>query len=703
MKVHCYNILLFSFTLIILLLSPSQVNNQMNHYNRAHMKNIEPTKSYRSLYECGLYSPANNDNDPEMKRVMQQFEDRTSQRFLEYDERMQSKRMQCKEQCDKEIQKIILKDKLEKQMEQQLTTLETKIDTDDIPTCVCEKSLADKVEKGCLRCGYGLGTVAPTVGLIGAVAVHVWKPLALKAAIAKAIAEGTAKIAEAAEAARIQTGVDAVISGLKALGVDKLKSGTLETLIDPQNYTNVTKIGSIIRLKKNELCALSSKVENPMCHTFSVELGTRLPNGNSLLPDSTAIPLKANAILTEAKGVADAAAKSATDNAIAEITEKQTAAINTIFMGKQTAIIASIVAIVVIIYNQRNHKSTTHHTLKIPITRLLCECELYAPSNYDNDPQMKRVMQQFVDRTTQRFHEYDERMKTTRQKCKEKCDKEIQKIILKDKLEKELMDKFATLHTDIQSDAIPTCVCEKSLADKVEKNYMKCTQNLGGIVAPSLGVLGGIAEGALSVWKPTALKVAIDKAIAAGAAMGKAAGDAAGATEVIDLVKSSFRVSNIVVKEMGLVINAKNYNNVSMITEALYSKINGTCLRVGAGPGINMGDPICDLVWQNLRGNWGINKVKAIINEKVEEAVAKGTQAAEAKATQVAAAKTPTLKATNIAAVDATYASCQTVIIASIVAILVIVLVMVIIYLILRYRRKKKMKKKLQYIKLLEE
>ncbi|ETW39403.1 hypothetical protein PFNF135_06210 [Plasmodium falciparum NF135/5.C10] len=89
------------------------------------------------------------------------------------------------------------------------------------------------------------------------------------------------------------------------------------------------------------------------------------------------------------------------------------------------------------VYNKRNHILTFHN--QTTISRLLCECELYSPTNYDSDPEMKRVMQQFVDRTTQRFHEYDERMKTTRQKCKDKCDKEIQKIILKDKLEKQMI------------------------------------------------------------------------------------------------------------------------------------------------------------------------------------------------------------------------------------------------------------------------
>ncbi|ETW56874.1 hypothetical protein PFUGPA_01075, partial [Plasmodium falciparum Palo Alto/Uganda] len=51
-----------------------------------------------------------------------------------------------------------------------------------------------------------------------------------------------------------------------------------------------------------------------------------------------------------------------------------------------------------------------------PNTRLLCDCELYSPANYDDDPQMKKIMENFDRQTSQRFHEYDERMKTTRQK-----------------------------------------------------------------------------------------------------------------------------------------------------------------------------------------------------------------------------------------------------------------------------------------------
>nr|SPJ13294.1 rifin PIR protein,putative [Plasmodium sp. DRC-Itaito] len=55
---------------------------------------------------------------------------------------MQEKRQKYKEQRDKNIQEIIEKDKM-------------------------EKSLAEKVEKGCLMCGCGLGGgVLPVWGLI---------------------------------------------------------------------------------------------------------------------------------------------------------------------------------------------------------------------------------------------------------------------------------------------------------------------------------------------------------------------------------------------------------------------------------------------------------------------------------------------------------------------------------------------------------
>ncbi|ETW51725.1 hypothetical protein PFMALIP_00150 [Plasmodium falciparum MaliPS096_E11] len=212
MKVHYINILLLALSLNILVIN----THKKPSITSRHIQNT------RLLCECELYMP-NYDNDPEMKRVMQKFHDRTTQRFQEYDEKLQEKRQICKDKCDKEIQKIILKDKLEKQMAEQLTTLDTNITNDDIPTCVCEKSLADKVEKGCLRCGGILGSAMPQLGLIGGSALYV-------AAVKSSVELG------------IKMGIQRAITNLKELwGLTKLIDATvIEKFVTPTNYCNKT-------------------------------------------------------------------------------------------------------------------------------------------------------------------------------------------------------------------------------------------------------------------------------------------------------------------------------------------------------------------------------------------------------------------------------------------------------------------------------
>ncbi|SOV81630.1 rifin PIR protein, putative [Plasmodium reichenowi] len=334
-------------------------------------------------------------------------------------------------------------------------------------------------------------------------------------------------------------------------------------------------------------------------------------------------------------------------------------------------------------------------------TRLLCECELYAPANYDNDPLMKEVMENFNKQTQERFHEYDDRMVEKRKRCKDKCDKESQKIILKDKLEKELMDKFATLQTDIQSDSIPTCVCEKSLADKVEKGCLKCTQNLGGIVAPSSGILVGIAEGALYAWKPLALEAAKEAAKQAGIAAGEAAGEAAGKKAVI-LALRYYEVHNLFPEIFNSFVTTSRYTDVKNFASVMVAEYKKICVGTGTnGPaqcvdfGFNVG------ILKPEGGTYGTPDV--IVPKALDTVVGEIKGPADTKAAQVTLSKTAEFTTRKMAAVESTYAGYQTAIIASIVAIVVIILIMVIIYLILRYRRKKKMKKKLQYIKLLEE
>ncbi|SPJ09507.1 rifin PIR protein,putative [Plasmodium sp. DRC-Itaito] len=319
-------------------------------------------------------------------------------------------------------------------------------------------------------------------------------------------------------------------------------------------------------------------------------------------------------------------------------------------------------------------------TLKIPTTRLLCECELYAPANYDNDPQMKAVMENFNKQTQQRFQEYNDRMIEKQMQCKDKCDKEIQTIILKDKLEKELMDKFSTLNTDIQSDAIPTCICEKSIADKVEKGCLRCAQNLGGIVVPSSGVIGEIAALSLSAWKTGALLAAENAAIAKATALATKAGVKVVAAKLKQLFLSYSEEERLF--DLTKIVSKLNFNCNKALHKSAMELANGTCIVDGE----EIGSSFCNTI---------------LLGEKFtfREFAQAGTDAFDATLT----VKTPILQTRYTAAVKTAYGVWQNAITASIIAIVIIVLIMVIIYLILRHRRKKKMKKKLQYIKLLEE
>ncbi|EWC89896.1 hypothetical protein PFNF54_01303 [Plasmodium falciparum NF54] len=134
---------------------------------------------------------------------MHDFDRQTSQRFEEYNERMNKNRQKCREQCDKDIQEIIAKDKI-------------------------QKSLAVKVEKGCLRCGCGLGGVAAGVGIFGALGTYGWKIAA------------TAMAYETAKQAVIQAGIDAAIAQIKIKHIFKALSNiTLSNFINESNYNTI--------------------------------------------------------------------------------------------------------------------------------------------------------------------------------------------------------------------------------------------------------------------------------------------------------------------------------------------------------------------------------------------------------------------------------------------------------------------------------
>ncbi|KOB84856.1 hypothetical protein PFDG_00177 [Plasmodium falciparum Dd2] len=321
----------------------------------------------------------------------------------------------------------------------------------------------------------------------------------------------------------------------------------------------------------------------------------------------------------------------------------------------------------ILVHNQRNQKKSilrTTTTKPIKAHRTLCECELYAPSNYENDPEMKEVMQDFYRQTSQRLREYNERMSKNRQKCKEQCEKDIQKIILKDKIEKELTETFATLEADIDANDIPTCVCETSVADKTEKFCLNCGKTMG-TVAPSWGLLNGIGYALWTHYVATTVA--------------KAATDA-GISTAIKLLKTNFSIDRLTSSQWTKLVTVQNYANENLLGNIIRHLGSTLC----GGSSNDIGGPFC-LYTSNP--TVFTNSIKGHIPTAVKEAVRDAATAETAEASKYTS--TTSIYSTSI--------------IASVIAIVVIVLVMVIIYLILRYRRKTKMKKKLQYIKLLKE
>ncbi|CDO63497.1 rifin [Plasmodium reichenowi] len=301
----------------------------------------------------------------------------------------------------------------------------------------------------------------------------------------------------------------------------------------------------------------------------------------------------------------------------------------------------------ILINEQRNHKSTTLHT---HTNRSLCECDLYMP-NYDNDRQMKEVIENFDRQASQRLREYEERIQEKRKQCKEQCDKEIQKIILKDKLEKQMAQQLTTIETKIDTNDIPTCICEKSIADKVEKNCLRCGGILGTAV-PELSLLGGISTHVF-------ITAATDAAIEAGMKV---------VVSELKYFVTKFRGNTV---DLTKIVTPSTFDNGPALLESAKELARNSCLIKETGK--------TSTLCARLQHNSSISSFNLFAEY--------GSGAYETKMT----AETTAISSFNTAMIT------------SIIAIVVIVLILVIIYLILRYRRKKKMKKKLQYIKLLEE
>ncbi|SOS81831.1 PIR protein, putative [Plasmodium sp.] len=235
MKLRYTKILLFYLPLNILVSSSYEHNKNNPYSTERHIR----TPISRVLSECDIQTSI-YDDDTEMKSVKEIFDRQMSQRFEEYDERMKDKRQKCKEQCDKDIQEIIVKDKI-------------------------DKSLAEKVEKGCLKCGCGLGGVAASVGIIGPIAISEVKKAALVAAAQKGIAEG----------------IEAAIKGVKGIwGLAEVESVNFGELVTATNFSDQNLLGHALQTLGNEICVEGGAGYNKsFCLLADVKYGSRFAQG----------------------------------------------------------------------------------------------------------------------------------------------------------------------------------------------------------------------------------------------------------------------------------------------------------------------------------------------------------------------------------------------------------------------------------------
>ncbi|KOB86705.1 hypothetical protein PFDG_02473 [Plasmodium falciparum Dd2] len=257
---------------------------------------------------------------------------------------------------------------------------------------------------------------------------------------------------------------------------------------------------------------------------------------------------------------------------------------------------------------------------------------------------MKNVKENFDRQTSQRFEEYEERIKDKRQKRKEERDKNIQKIILKDKM-------------------------EKTLAEKVEKACLRCGCGCGlGGLAAGVGIIGPVA---VSVWEIGAKALAIKTAE-------QAVIDAGVNAAIAKLKSSSLFSKPPIVVEWSKFIKPSNCGTVDGLVKAIKEAMD------------SIGKSCKSHTFENA-----CNGILARTNYWLDSVAEAGIK--------VTASTTESDKTTKLGEVATASYAAYSAIGYSITAILIIVLVMVIIYLFLRYRRKKKMNKKLQYTKLLNQ
>ncbi|SOV83720.1 PIR protein [Plasmodium reichenowi] len=296
------------------ILVKTYVNTQKNPYITPHH-----TQTNRSLCESDTQSSSYN-NDEDIKSVKENFERQTSQRFEEYEERMKEKRQKYKQERDKNIQEIIEKDKM-------------------------EKSLTEKIEKGCLKCGCGLGgAVLPVWGLVGALWYATWSQYVTKTAIQKGIEAGIAKAID---------GVTTEFS-LQTLG-----GKTLQEVITTEIYKKPTLLVWKIYEEYNTMCENGTLNKSAFFNTLKQNFGN---NPSKVIPSITERVID---VAAEAGNVA----KNAEEAAITAENAKSAYLYSVI--GYSVLAILIIVLVMIIIYLVLRYRRKKKMKKKAQYTKLL--------------------------------------------------------------------------------------------------------------------------------------------------------------------------------------------------------------------------------------------------------------------------------------------------------------------------------------------
>ncbi|EWC77219.1 hypothetical protein C923_02115 [Plasmodium falciparum UGT5.1] len=175
-----------------------------------------------------------------------------------------------------------------------------------------------------------------------------WKTTEIAAATQEAIAKGLA----AGEAARIKAGIEAVISGVKStLGIEKLGGAALESIIDANTYTKSSLISGYIEAEYIGSGCRSffpfSGTQKPICTLVNERIFA--PKAGIGVDPIKFIKTTVKTVVSDANGVANAAAEIAEATEKAKAIKTSTDAIEAASMQLYTTIAYSILAILIIV------------------------------------------------------------------------------------------------------------------------------------------------------------------------------------------------------------------------------------------------------------------------------------------------------------------------------------------------------------------